>query len=556
MKSKFVLKWNFNPTWLRVLIIVLLLLGIFFRFGNLDKKVYWFDEAFTSLRLSGYTEAEVVQQLSQTRVIGVEDLQKYQRINPDKGLKDTINSLALEDIQHPPLYYLIARFWMQLFGNSITASRSLTALISLLVFPCIYWLCLELFNSPSVGWIAIALMAISPFHVLYAQEAREYSLWTVTILLSSVVLLKALQFNKKKSIVRKVSAWGIYATTVSIGLYTFPFSALVTLGHGVYIWILGRFRFTKTLGTYLLAVLSSFITFIPWILFFINHSSQFDKTLGWTNLTMSRLAWIRIWARSISCSFIDFNVDSRTPWGFSLVFGMLFLLLFALICYAIYFLIRTTSKPRWLFIITLIGVTGLAVVLPDLIIGGRRSTTARYLIPCFLGIQLAVAHLLAKKLSLINLKFRQKKLWQSVAIALFLGGFLSCAVSYPAEGWWHKSMSYSIPQAGRIINQASQPLVVSDASVADLLSLSYYLEPKVKLQVEPRCYTCHINSQVEDKPNLSNVAEGFSEIFLFKPRPSEAWLQALNQEQKYTVQPLYKGENGVLLWKLTNIAEL
>ncbi|MBD0264677.1 MAG: glycosyltransferase family 39 protein [Tolypothrix sp. Co-bin9] len=551
MKSKFVRNWDFNPTWLRVLIIVLLLLGIFFRFGNLDKKVYWFDEAFTSLRLSGYTEAEVVQQLSQTRVVGVEDLQKYQRINPDKGLKDTINSLALEDIQHPPLYYLIARFWMQLFGNSITASRSLTALISLFAFPCIYWLCLELFNSASVGWVAIALMAISPFQVLYAQEAREYSLWTVTILLSSIVLLKALQFNKNRSLARKVSAWGIYAATVSFGLYTFPFSALVTLGHGVYIWIVGRFRFTNTLGAYLLAVLGGFITFIPWILVLINNSSQFDKTLGWTNLAMSRLLWLRVWLRNISCSFLDFNVDSRTSWGISLVFGILVLLLVALICYAIYFLIRTNSKSTWLFIITLIAVTGLAVVLPDLMIGGRRSTTARYLIPCFLGIQLTVAYLLAKKLSLINLNFRQKKLWKSIAIALFSGGVLSCIAIYPAEGWWHKAMSYSIPQAGRIINQASEPLVVSDAFVADLFSLSYYLDPKVKLQVEPRCYTCYINSHVEDKPNLSNIAEGFSEVFLFKPKPSEAWLQALNQEKNYRVQPVYKGENGVLLWKLT-----
>jgi len=72
---------------------------------------------------------------------------------------------------------------MQWFGSSVTVTRGLAALISLFVFPCIYWLCLKLFKS---GWMAMALVAVLPIHVVYAQEAREYSLWPAAILLSSV----------------------------------------------------------------------------------------------------------------------------------------------------------------------------------------------------------------------------------------------------------------------------------------------------------------------------------------------------------------------------------
>ena len=86
--------WTLPPKPLRFLIIILLVLGIFFRFANLDRKVYWFDEVFTSKWISGYTEKEVVQQVYDGRVIGVEDLQKYQRLSPEKGLSDTINALA------------------------------------------------------------------------------------------------------------------------------------------------------------------------------------------------------------------------------------------------------------------------------------------------------------------------------------------------------------------------------------------------------------------------------------------------------------------------------
>jgi uncharacterized membrane protein len=43
MVSKSVWEWRSLPVWFRYLIVLLLVLGIFFRFYNLDKKVYWVD---------------------------------------------------------------------------------------------------------------------------------------------------------------------------------------------------------------------------------------------------------------------------------------------------------------------------------------------------------------------------------------------------------------------------------------------------------------------------------------------------------------------------------
>src|SRR4028118_1698867 len=110
-KNNVVLPWRRYPMGLRFLITILLVLGVFFRFVALDKKVYWIDEAFTSLRVSGYTEAEVVQQVSNAPLVSIEALQKYQRPNAEKSVVDTIKSLAVEDPHHPPLYYVLARSW-------------------------------------------------------------------------------------------------------------------------------------------------------------------------------------------------------------------------------------------------------------------------------------------------------------------------------------------------------------------------------------------------------------------------------------------------------------
>ncbi|NET91136.1 MAG: hypothetical protein F6K45_24105, partial [Kamptonema sp. SIO1D9] len=186
MKPKLKFRW---------LILFVLLLGIFFRFLNLDGKLYWHDEVHTSLRINGYNSQEVIVEVFTGEVTTIDNLLKFQLPSSEKTLSDTISAL-LTHPEHPPLYYLLAHFWVQLFGGSVAVTRSLSAIISLLAFPCLYWLCRELFNSQLIAWIAIILFAVSPVHVLYAQEAREYSLWTVTILLTSATLLRA---KRKKS---------------------------------------------------------------------------------------------------------------------------------------------------------------------------------------------------------------------------------------------------------------------------------------------------------------------------------------------------------------------
>jgi uncharacterized membrane protein len=94
----------------------------------------------------------MVQQDFQGKTISVEDWQrKYQQINLEKTWLDTVKGLATEEPQLSPLYFILARFWVQLFGPQVAAVRSLSAGISLLVFPRVYWLCWELFRSASVG---------------------------------------------------------------------------------------------------------------------------------------------------------------------------------------------------------------------------------------------------------------------------------------------------------------------------------------------------------------------------------------------------------------------
>lgn len=509
--------WYYYQTLPHTLILILLLLGVFFRFDNLDRKVYWYDETITSLRVAGYRQTEVIQQLFDGHEIDVESLQKYQRISPEKDLIATARSLASEAPQHPPLYYVLARFWVQWFGDSVTATRSLSALISLFVFPCLYWLCIELFESSAVGWMAVALMAVSPFYMLYAQEAREYSLWTVTILLSSSALLQAMRLNTKLS-------WVMYSATLALGFYSFMFSLLVTFGHVIYVTTYEGFRLTKTVNSFFFASFAAFLAFFPWFLVIIIHLFTVHELSAWTNTALPLLSLAESWMLSFSRVFVDLNIDHKNP--------LIYLILPALVIevYSIYFVCCKTQKRVWLFILTLIGVTAVALILPDLLLGGRRSSITRYLTPCYLGIQLAVAYFITTKT--VYSSFSQRQVWQVVLAALISSGVVSCTLSSQAKIWWNKYESCDNFQVAHVINQANHPLLISDSGsgFSNVFSLSYLLEPKVRMQLFVA-------------PNKPKTLNRLDDVFLY--RSSDSLRKEL--EKEYKIEAVYENSN---VWRL------
>lgn len=108
----------------------------------------------------------MVQQDFQGKTISVADWQrKYQQINPEKTWLDTVKGLATEEAQLSPLYFILVRFWVQLLGPQVAAVRSLSAWISLLVFPWVYWLCWELFRCASGdGWLLQSSLLLAIAH--------------------------------------------------------------------------------------------------------------------------------------------------------------------------------------------------------------------------------------------------------------------------------------------------------------------------------------------------------------------------------------------------------
>jgi uncharacterized membrane protein len=481
----------------------------------------------------------MLEKLNDGNIIDSKDLQKYQQISPHKSAIDVVKSLQREDPQHPPLYFILTHFWMKSFGSSVTVIRCLAALFSLLSFPCIYWLCQELFASPQVGWLAIAVIAISPFHVLYAHEAREYSLWTVTILLSSAAFLRAIRLQTKFT-------WAIYALTITISLYTYLFSALVIFGHGIYLIIIEKFRLTKALIAYTISSLIGLILFIPLLYICRGFWNKVSGKTGWTSSEVPFISLVKTWILNFSRLFLDFNygIDNK-----SLV---IYLIIVAFVAYAIYFLCRHTSRKASLFVLILMGVTAFSLILPDLILGGTRSTVIRYLIPSCLGIEIAVAYLLATKINTISLGSQSQKLWQIIIIILFSLGIFSCILSSQAQFWWNKYTSVHLPKVAQEINETNHPILLTTS--LEIMPLSYLLTPKVQVYWLQEKAVTMPQGEVKQQLAIPQIPDNITDIFLFNANRKKFAQQEQNNykielvhEWNYQIEPVY----GVLttLWK-------
>lgn len=518
---------NVHKSWVQRLIAVIVVVGLFWRFYNIETKFYWHDEACTSLRNAGYTTTEVVDRAFTGHAIAPAALQQYLKINPDRDILDAIESTAAENAHHVPLYFFLARIWTQIFGDSTIPIRSLSVLISLFAFPCIYWLCWELFHAASVGWIAVGLLAISPFHVLYAQEARPYSLWIVTLLLSSIFLLRGIKRNKKWD-------WVLYSVTTIASFYTFLFSLLVAVGHGIYLLFVERFQWTRTVRAYLLASAIAILAFLPWMVIIIKTYAKVEAATEW--LEKSKRDLVGSLIINSTRIFFDINYlgqgltgNLRTKVGsvgLYLIFGALLIL----IGYAFYFLWRYGSRRSALFIFTLGGTPLITLLAADLILGGQRSTVTRYLIPFYLAIEIAVAYLLATQMTSRAIAVSQQKRWGFILVLLVCLGIVSCAVSAPAENWWNKPANGYTPQVARIVNATPHPLLIAQGST--IVSKGY----TCSVLALSRLLDSNVNLLLVKESNIPQIPQGYSDIFLFNP--SDELIQGL--EKQYAIEPVYK----------------
>jgi uncharacterized membrane protein len=505
-----------------LLAFILIILGLFFRFYNLDNKIYWLDESFTSLSISGYTRGDVKRQLITGKPLDIPTIKKYQYPNNQVNYRGTIQGLIEDETQHTPGYFLLARLWLKTFGNSIFIVRMFSVITGILCLPLMYLLCIELFEQPSIAWIATALVAVSPFHVLYSQEARPFSLWTLTTLLSCLLLLKA---HKKPSI----KNWLIYSSSMIISCYIFLFSLLTYLAHFIYLGVSEKFKLNKTTLSFIIASIIIVIGFFPWIAILIKNPPD-----NYTSFPASSLmAYPKAWIRNLSLPFIDFNINENSSLGALIPYLIYLLLILAFLAYSFFYLATNSNKKAFFFLASLLIIPSLILLLRDFGKGGQMTLRANYLIPSLLSIQMIIAYTLGH--NIFNSKQKKQVFWLSLTGIIFAVAVASSTLMISSNVWWIKDRENIHHKLAQIINQSAKPLVISDIMTDDEFirpfSLSYYTQANTQFMLffEP----------TESNQSISiTIPEGYSDIFLYAP--SELLKSKLVKDSGYTLIPLFE----------------
>jgi uncharacterized membrane protein len=141
----------------------------------------------------------------------------------------------------------------------------------------------------------------------------------------------------------------------------------------------------------------------------------------------------------------------------------------------VWFVWRTAQRRTALLVLTLIGGPFLVLAAADLVLGGWGSAVARFLVPSYIGVHIAVAYLLATKTESAN-----RPAWAIAGASLLLAGTLSCVMIVQAERWWHKTIAYYMPEVTSIINHSSHPLLITPMS-GHVLSIAHGLHDHVRI---------------------------------------------------------------------------
>ena len=145
------------------------------------------------------------------------------------GLGETLH-VVINSERSPPLYYLLAWVWTQLFGTGEVGLRSLSALIGVLTVPAAYLAAREL-ASRRAGLIAAALVAVNPYLVWYSQEARSYALLVLFVAWGLYFFARCLNDPAPRNL-------GLWAAASALALCSHYFAAFVVGAEGL--WLIAR----------------------------------------------------------------------------------------------------------------------------------------------------------------------------------------------------------------------------------------------------------------------------------------------------------------------------
>lgn len=248
---------------------IVFLLATLLRHHALTQKSFWLDETFTLLR------------------------------STPQPFSNFFREVQLDN--HPPLYYFCVLQWRKLLSFDNVSSedygvRWLSVVFSLASLGLFYALGKKRFSPKEQFW-ALTLFAFSPLHLLYAQEARHYSMSVFFALLQHWSFLKLLERPESVS-PRFILRWSfLYTFSLVGGFYCFLYLLFVLPIHFLF-WgeKAHRQRSYRVYPEIIWSWIVALLLFSPWLYYVVfekakTFASFRASTFIYENHSLSETFW-------------------------------------------------------------------------------------------------------------------------------------------------------------------------------------------------------------------------------------------------------------------------
>ena len=226
-----------------LLLFLWFLLGLI-RLTNLDLK----PASSIEIATIGYSLGHGFAAIPLDRVISADTLLAPLRFDSALGYGDIFQRLMAEST-HPPLYFWLTHWWLDLWLKDgdltpLWLARSLSVIFGALAIPACFGLGWVAFRSRPIAHLTAVLMAISPYGVYLAQEARHYTLTVLWVIVSATCLIEAVRLiEQKKPLPVWLSCGWIVINALGVATHYFFVLALGAEAIALIItWILNRRR--------------------------------------------------------------------------------------------------------------------------------------------------------------------------------------------------------------------------------------------------------------------------------------------------------------------------
>ena len=402
------------------------------------------------------------------------------------NLKSLIFDYSVGDF-HPPFYHILLRGWVLLFGSSEIAVR-LPSVILGLVTVCIGYLIAKKLFDNKTALISATLIATSPLHVYYSQEARMYMLAAFFASLSVYFFVSIL---KKETLVY----WFGFVTSTALMLYSDYLPYLLLPVYVIFLLIFKNNIRKSTARTFLPAFILIFVLIVPWLSIFPKQLSAglsaAAASPAWSNVVGSSSL------KDLVVMYVKF-VIGRISNDNNLIYALLFApagAIFTLLLFLSSFRMNHLRFFLWLWLLVPI----LSAFLISFFVPVFAYFRFIYILPAFYI-------LISSSINMVNWpKFNRFFLTLVLAVNLISLGIYFSNTKFQRENWKgavayvHAASTGDFP----VLFEASEPFSPFD----------YYNNGSVKAYGALESFTAN---QKEVATKVDNLTQNARKVFLFQ----------------------------------------